>query len=101
MTDEPVDLDHRRSNAGRMASEIRRHALRESEVDQEAARLRHEQLEEQLSAEAARSWPELAIKAEYLIRLYAETPEAQDARRSKLIERALADIARLLGEADR
>jgi hypothetical protein len=101
MTDEPVDLDGRRSSAGKIASEIRRHAIRDSEADQETARLRQEELEVQLSADAARTWPEVAAKAQYLIRLYAETPEAQDARRRKLVERALADIARLLGKADR
>lgn len=101
MTDEPVDLDARRSGAGKIASEIRRHAIRESEADHETTRLRQEELEVQLSAEAARTWPEFARKAEYLIRLYAETPEAQDARRKKLIERALADVGRLLRGAAR
>lgn len=101
MTDDPVDLDHHRSSAGKIASEIRRHAIRESEGDQESARLRQEELEAQLAASAARTWPEVAIKFQYLIRLYAETPEAQDARLRKLIDRSLADIARLLAKADR
>ena len=101
MTDEPVDLDGRRSGAGKMASEIRRHAIRDWEADREELRLRQQELETQLLADTARTWPEVAAKAQYLIRLYAETPEAQDARRQKLIERALADIARLLEEGDR
>jgi hypothetical protein len=101
MTDDPVDLDGHRSSAGKIASEIRRHAIRESEGDQETLRRRQQELEAQLSAGASRSWPEVAAKVQYLIRLYAETPEAQDARHRKLIKRALADVARLLAKADR
>lgn len=101
MTDEPVDLDRRRSAAGKMASEIRRHANRDSEADQQADRLRQHEFEAQLSAGTARTWPEVAAKAQYLIRLYAKTPEAQDDRHQKLIRRALADITRLLDEGER
>jgi hypothetical protein len=101
MTDEPIDLDQHRSNAGKMASEIRRHAHRDSEADQQAARLRQQELEAQLAADSAQTWPEVAAKAQYLIRLYAETPDAQDERRKKLIDRALADIARFLDEGER
>jgi hypothetical protein len=96
MEDEPLDLDSRRSSAGKMASDIRRHAIRDTEADRDATRLQQQELEAQLLAEEARTWPQVAAKAQYLIRLYAQTPEAQDARRAKLIERALADIARLL-----
>ena len=96
MEDDPFELDSRRSSAGKMASDIRRHAIRDSEADRDAARLRQQELEAQLLAEEARTWPQVAAKAQYLIRLYAQTPEAQDARRAKLIERALAEIARLL-----
>lgn len=94
--DDPVDLDGRRSAAGKMATELRRHSLRDFEADQEALRRRQEELETQLIAEPAVTWPQAAVKAQYLIRLYAATPEAQDARRQKLVERALADLARLL-----
>lgn len=101
MTDEPVDLDRHRSSAGKLASEMRRHAIKDSEADQEAFRLRNQELEAQLLAEAARTWPDLAMKAQYLIRRYAETQEAEDARHHKLIDRALADIASLLDEDER
>lgn len=101
MTDEPVDLDRRRSGAGKIAADIRRHALHEFEAAREALRRRQEELEAQLLAEPADTWPEAAAKAQYLIRLYAATADAQDARRKQLIARALADIARLLDrEAD-
>ena len=96
MNDDPVDLDERRSTAGRMATSIRRRSLKEFEADQESLRRRQEELETQLLAEPAETWPEAAVKAQYLIRLYAQTAEGQDARRQKLIQRALGDLARLL-----
>ena len=96
MTDDPVDLDGRRSAAGQIATDIRRHALQQFEADRQALRRRQEELEAQLLAEPAESWVEAAAKAQYLIRLYATTADAQDARRKKLIERALADLARLI-----
>lgn len=94
--DDPVDLDERRSSAGRMATNIRRHSLKDFEADQESLRRRQEELETQLLAEPAETWPEAAAKAQYLLRLYAATNEAQDGRRQKLIERALGDLARLM-----
>jgi hypothetical protein len=96
MTDDPVDLDGHRSGAGKIAADIRRHALQEFEAAREALRRRQEELEAQLLAEPAETWPEAAAKAQYLIRLYAMTADAQDARRKQLIDRALADFARLL-----
>ena len=96
MTDDPVELDTRRSNEGMMATELRRHSLKDFEADQAALRSRQEDLEAQLVAEPARTWAEAGAKAQYLIRRYAETSEAQDARRQKLIQRALSDLARLI-----
>ena len=98
MTDKPVDLDTRRSTASQMATDIRRHSLKDFEADQKALRLRQEELEAQLLAEPAADWHEAAVKAQYLIRRYAETAEAQDARRQKLIRRALNDLARLMSD---
>lgn len=94
--DDPVDLDARRSTESRMATDIRRHSLKEFEADQDALRRRQAELEAQLLAEPAANWHEAAVKAQYLIRRYAETSEAQDARRQKLIARALGDLARLI-----
>ena len=68
---------------------------------QQAFRLRNRELEAHVLAETSRTWPQVAAKAQYLIRLYAETAEAQDERRRQLIERALGDIARLLDEGER
>lgn len=96
MDDDPIELDDRRSAAGRMATSARRHSLKDFEAAQESLRRRQEELEAQLLAEPAETWPEAATKAQYLIRLYAQTTEGQDARRQKLIDRALGDLARLM-----
>jgi len=96
MDDDPVDLDGRRSPTGMMATEIRRHSLKDFEADQESLRRRQAELETQLLAEPAETWAEAVAKAQYLIRLYAQTSEGQDARRQKLIERALGDLARMM-----
>jgi hypothetical protein len=98
MPSDPVDLDGRRTAAGQIATDIRRHALQEFEADRVALRRRQEELEAALMASPAESWIEAAAKAQYLIRLYATTADAQDARRKKLIERALGDLARLIDQ---
>lgn len=100
MDDRPVDLDEHRGTAGRMETEIRRHSLKDLNADLEALHRRMEELEAHLLAEPAETWPEVAMKAEYLIRLYGKTPEGQDMRRQRLVRRALADLARLI-ERDR
>ena len=97
-SDEPVALDTRRSAGNLIAADIRRHSLRDFEADQSELRKRQEELEAQLLAEPARTWQEAAARAQYLIRRYAETAEAQDARKQKLVARALADLARLMEE---
>ena len=97
-SDAPVDLDTRRSAGNLMAADIRRHSLRDFEADQSDLRKRQEELEAQLLAEPARTWVEAAARAQYLIRRYAETAEAQDARKQKLVARALGDLARLMEE---
>ena len=101
MTDDPVNLDGRRSAAGKIATDIRRHALQDFETAREALRRRQDELEAQLLASPAESWCEAAAKAQYLIRLYAATADAQDARRARLIERALGDLARLIDRETR
>lgn len=96
MNDDPVDLDDSRSTAGRMETNIRRHSLKEDLADRETLRRRQEELEAQLQAEPAETWSAAALKAQYLIRLYAQTAEANDARHQTLIERVLGDFARLM-----
>ena len=60
-----------------------------------APRCRQEELEAFLAAEPVTSWADLAVKARYLIELFAATPDAQDARRQMLIKSVLDDFTRL------
>ena len=95
MTDNPVDLDEHRGMAAMKATEIRRQRLYDFQADQAALKRRQEELEKLLLAAPAETWPEASAKAQYLIELFATTPEAQDPRRKKLIAHALADLNRL------
>lgn len=93
MTDRPVNLDEHRGMAAQKGTEIRRE-LHEVQADQAALRDRQEELENFLLVAPATTLAEAAVKARYLIQLFAATPEAQDPRRQSLIASALADLAR-------
>ncbi len=95
MTDDPVDLDKRRGGAAQKETEIRRQSLQKFQTDQAALRRSQEELEKLFLAAPAETWPEAAAKAQYLIHLFAATPQAQDARRKELIAHALNDLTRL------
>ena len=82
MTNDPVDLDARRSAADKIATDIRR----QFEAAREALRRRQEELEAQRPPKPAESWTEADAKAQYLIRLGATTVDAQEARRRKFLE---------------
>jgi hypothetical protein len=94
MTDKPVDLDLRRGMAAQKATEVRR-LIAEVESEATALRLRQEALEAQLLAAPAATWADAAQKANYLLRLFAATPEGQDPRRQKLIANVFDDFLRL------
>ncbi len=95
MTSNPVDRDTKRTTESSMVSHIRRHSLQKLEVDWENLKRRREELEANLLVEPAMNWPDAAVKAQYIIRRYAETAEAQGSRRQKIIQSALDDLARL------
>ena len=95
MTNDPVDLDEHRGMVAQEATEVRRQRLHEFQADQVALRRRQEELEKLLLAAPAETWPEAAAKAQYLIQLFAATPEAQNPRYKKLIAHALDDLTRL------
>jgi hypothetical protein len=92
--DPPIKLDRHRGMAAQKATEIRR-LLTEVEANEKSLRERQADLEAQLVAEPAGTWPEAAEKARYLLGLLASTPIAQDPRRQKLIANVLEDFARL------
>jgi len=95
MTDEPVDLDGHRGMAAQRETELRRDELHRFRSDQMAMQLRQEKLEELLLAAPARTWPEVATAALYLLQILATTPAGLDDRRRRLIALTIDDLARL------
>jgi hypothetical protein len=94
MTDPPIALDRHRGMAAQKATEIRR-LVAEVEANEKALRDRQEELEKQLIAAPAATWPEAAEKARYLLGHLASAAIAQDPRRQRLIANVLEDFARL------
>ena len=94
MTDEPVELDEHRGMAAQKSTEIRRHR-RAVMADQAALKRRQEEFERHAVAAPSASWSEAAVKARYLIELFAATPEARNRRRQELIAQVLDDFNRL------
>src|SRR5262249_3163809 len=98
MTDKTIDLDQHRGMAAQKATELRR-LVADVEANEQALRLRQDELESQLLAAPAANWHEAAEKARYLRNLFAGTLGAQDPRRQKLIAAVIADFKRLSGES--
>ncbi len=98
MTDKTIDLDQHRGMAAQKATEFRR-LVADVEANQQALRLRQDELESQLLAAPAANWHEAAEKARYLLNLFAGTLGAQDPRRQKLIAAVIADFNRLSGQS--
>jgi hypothetical protein len=94
VTEKTVDLDHHRGMAAQKATTLRR-LLADVEANEEALRLRQDELESHLLAAPATNWQEAAEKARYLLNLFAATIAAQDPRRQKLIAAVLADLKHL------
>jgi hypothetical protein len=98
MTDQPTNLDAHRGMAAQKATDLRR--LRsEVEADQKALRTRQAELEDLLAAAPAADWPEAVEKARYLLGLFAQSLDASDLRRRKLIDRVIGDFDRLLDKS--
>jgi len=97
MNDNPVHLDAHRGMAAQRATEIRRERYDRFQKDRALLQARQADLEKHLLAAPAETWPEAAVKAEYLIMLFADTLDAQDLRRRELIAHTLEDFARLSG----
>jgi hypothetical protein len=98
MTDKSIDLDQHRGMAAQKATKLRR-LLADVEANENALRIRQEELESHLLAAPATNWPEAAEKARYLLNLFAATLSAQDPRRQQLIAAVLADFDRLSDES--
>ena len=94
MTKQTIELDMRRGMAAQKATELRR-LMSEVAANEQLLLSRQKNLEEQLLASPASSWPEAADKARYLLALFASSSAAQDPRRQMLIARVLEDFVRL------
>jgi len=97
MTDVPVDLDRHRGMAAQKATDLRR-ALADVENNVRQLREREADLENRLMTVPATSWPEAAVKARYLLNLYAASLPAEDTRHRALVTALFDDFARLAGE---
>ncbi|KQW19180.1 hypothetical protein ASC80_17295 [Afipia sp. Root123D2] len=94
MSDRPVDLDKHRGMAAQKATDIRR-VVADVEANARTLRERTSELETQLVAVPATSWPEAAAKARYVLNLYVDTLGNQDSRHRELVAAVLADFDRL------
>jgi hypothetical protein len=98
MTDHTVDLDKHRGIAAQKATDLRR-ALAEVETNLRELREREADLENHLLTVPAASWPEAAAKARYVLKLYAASLPAEDARHRALVAAVIGDFARLSEES--
>src|SRR4051794_904841 len=93
-TDDPVTLDSHRGMTAQKATDIRRLSA-EVQANEEDLQTRQGDLEEQLLAAPASSWPEAARKARYLLEIFVASPAGMDFRKQKLIAAVLDDFERL------
>jgi len=100
MTENLIELDDHRDKVTRRAAEIRIR-MQELQIDQELMQCRQEDLEELLLDVPAKTWREAAMTAQYLLQLFAATPEGQIPSRKKLIEQAFDDLARLCDDGQK
>ena len=82
MTDKTIDLDLHRGMAAQKATELRR-LLTDVETDQNARRVRQEELEAHLLASPAANWHEAAEKARYLLNLFAASLDVARSAQAK------------------
>ncbi|QWG20833.1 hypothetical protein KMZ68_11470 [Bradyrhizobium sediminis] len=98
MSDIPVELDKHRGMAAQKATDIRR-VLADVEANAKLLRDRQGEVEIELLAVPATSWPEAAAKARYVLNLYAADLAPADTHHRDLVAAVLADFARLSGES--
>jgi len=98
MADQPTHLDAHRGMAAQKEADLQR--LRsEVETDQQALHTRQASLEDLLAAAPPADWPEAVEKARYLLGLFAQSLDASDLRRRKLIDRVLATFDHMLDKS--
>jgi hypothetical protein len=94
MADEPLDLDSHRGMTAQKATDLRR-ALAEVETHARELRERRAEVEDHLLSIPAASWPEAAVKARYILKLYAAGLPPEDTRHRDLVAAVLEDFVRL------
>lgn len=94
MTDEVIDLDRHRGMASQAATDSRR-LLADVEANERELRHQRDALESQLLATPAANWQEAAVKARFILGLYAATLGDGDTQRRALVNAVLADFERL------
>ncbi|MFL6793116.1 MAG: hypothetical protein ACJ8EE_18305 [Bradyrhizobium sp.] len=98
MDEIPIDLDKHRGMAAQKATDIRR-VLADVEANAKLLRDRQGDVELQLLAVPASSWPEAVAKARYVLNLYAAGLAPTDTHHRDLVTAVLADLTRLAGES--
>ena len=94
MPNAPIDLDrYRDAEARTIADRRRRRCLDGFRADLASLERSQIAFEDNLMAEPAQTWPQAAAKAQYLIQLFAATPQADDPRCRQFIEQTLDDLA--------
>lgn len=101
MTDAPINLDGRRTVAGRLETEMQRRPANDAPSSVPSAQPHLGHLEDQMLAEPARTRVEVMEKWRFLLERYAATPAAGDERIQKLIRRAIRDMERLRKREER
>lgn len=101
MTNAPIDLDGRRTEAGRLETELRRRPANDAPSLVPSAQPHLGSLEDQMLAEPARTWVEVMEKWRFLLERYAATPDAGDECIQKLIKRAIGEMERLRKREER
>ena len=101
MIADAINLDAYRGPAARRAAEIRRRRLKRSHESPEDIQCGREELGQLLGLSPAQSWSKVAPKVQYVVRVFATTPEAREPGRMALIGQILDDLAWLNEKAEK
>lgn len=101
VTEGPIDLDGRRTEAGRHETALRRRPANDAPSLVPPGQLQLGRLEVQISAEPAPAWVEVMEKWRFLLAQYSATLTARDERIQKRIRRAIGDMERLRKREER
>lgn len=91
MTDRSINLDERRGMAAQKATNLRRKRA-DVKAQQAALTGRQHDLEMNLFAADAATWPEAAAKARYLLERFAASYACEDPRLQAMVAAVLADF---------